>query len=186
MLGPTLKSESSLSRFQRDGAEGRSEPGGELAAEPLADLMFTMIATVLLLLIAMFPSHSSNSDSAASDDAASLGRAPIVINHRRAAALVASQAGIELPQQGAAMISIDSLSEDAHLRSFLENLRKADAPLVVIVGKEGLESSFELEGVLAAYGPQTIYQVRLDRECQQPSGETPRTCGASFVSESDQ
>lgn len=153
----------------------------DLPSDPLADLMFTMIAIVLLALIILLPLASFSSPTQShSKSARRLENARFAIGSKSAVAITASARGLRLPGGGARLIGLDAIAGDAALQKLLTRARDRGSPLVVLITPKGSEAAFELEPLLSAYGPKQVYQVRLDQACLYArSTILKQACGAS-------
>lgn len=151
----------------------------EFQSDPLADLMFTMIAIVLLALIILLPlAGVASLRSTQPLSAQKLQQSKLVVGGQSAVTIAASDQGLSLPGHVDHLIGLDAIGHDPQLRHLLEGARDRGAPLVLLIDPKGSEAAFELEPVMAAHGPKQIYQVRLDSACGAAlSAALRQSCG---------
>lgn len=139
-----------------------------LRSDPLADLMFTMIAIVLLALILVLPfALVGGAQSAGSPGRGSLDDVRFKLRGQSALWIVATRSGLVIEGRKApARIGIDAIGTSQGLRARLVKARAAKRPLIFLVADDGLEAAFATEPIIAALGPIDFYQIRLDRSCR--------------------
>lgn len=140
---------------------GDEPPDDEAALriDPFADLLFTLVATVMPAVLLLLP--------AAQDAPAPLPDRPIRIEGRPAALYVARADGLRLGGPEARLVPLDAIPDDLPLRARLADA--AVGPLLLLVEPEGGEAAFLFEGVLARAGVARIRQVRIAPTCGGPA-----------------
>jgi hypothetical protein len=160
----------------------RRRNGGGVSADPLSDLMFTMISIVLLALIVLLPRISPAEPRAATSRERELFDA-YEIGGKTAVPLIASAAGVKLPG-GRGTITIDDILSSPELGSFLSGLKTKDERVILAVDPRGSEAAFQLEAVLAARARQPILETRSSDACFAFANEAlaKRSCAGAMES----
>jgi len=140
----------------------REAGDGEVQADPLADLMFTMIAVVLLALIVLLPFVGAPARPLPVADRAHRNR--VVIGGKKAIVLFARVDGLRWGSATAQSVALEAIPNAPSLDRLLRRVRGAGSPLVVSIGPRGSEAAFELEPALARSGPKIVYQIRRVRQ----------------------
>lgn len=150
-----------------------AEPEGGSAVDPLADLLFTLIAAVLPAIFLLAPLLRAPSLGEAREVRPAAARAPapveVRVDGRSAAALVAGAGGLRLVGEGGRLVGLDAIADDPGLIGLLDRLRQDDRPLLLVVEPDGLEAAFLSEPVLAAHGPRDLREVRATDTCAATS-----------------
>lgn len=140
-------------------------------SDPLADLLFGLIAIVIPAIAVMLPmiQVAAGRTAIGRGDAADVVRASdLRIDGRPAGSLVAAKDGVRL--DGGRLVPLAQLLDDQALRQNLAGLRARGEALLVMIDDGGEEAAFLLETVLAAHGPARILQTRLDPGCRFARG----------------
>ena len=156
----------------RRGPDLGAEPEGGTAVDPLADLLFTLIAAVLPAIFLLAPLLRAPSLGEAREvrppaSAAAQGTAPVEVrvDGRGAATVIAGAGGLRLMGDGGRLVGLDAIADDPSLIGLLDRLREDDRPLLLVVEPDGLEAAFLFEPVLAAHGPRDLREVRATDAC---------------------
>lgn len=146
-----------------------AEPEDGTAIDPLADLLFTLIAAVLPAIFLLAPLLRAPSLGEAREVRPAAARAPapveVRVDGRGAATVVAGAGGLRLMGEGGRPVGLDAIADDPGLIGLLDRLRADDRPLLLVVEPDGLESAFLFEPVLAAHGPRDLREVRATDTC---------------------
>ena len=159
---------------------GRIIPTGTdddaLAYDPLSDLLFTMVAILLLAFMAILPGVAL---SAAVQPAPAKAQSSLLdrsFNDQGRAILPYLATGAGLRRSGETrVIATSAILDDSGLRASLVALAASGAPAMILIAADGLEAAFEFEAVAAASGITTVRQIRLTSDCK-PDHPTP-ACG---------
>jgi hypothetical protein len=145
-----------------------------LAVDPLADLLFNMVAIIVIAVIVILPTV----------DATPGVRAPsgFKLDGRSAQTLVATAAGVRLGAGASQLVALRQVLSDEDLARRLERIRDQGDPLLVLIEPDGMEAAFLLETVVSDHGPVQFHQVRLDRACAFANSEQGRAICPSLGS----
>lgn len=140
---------------------------GDASVDPLADLLFTLIAAVLPAILLLAPSleraNRAIDQSAETAHAAEARATTVTVEGRPAHVIVAEAAGLRVP--GREPVPLDAIPDDADLRRRLVAWRNGGEPLLLVVEPDGFESAFLLEPVLAASGLEAVEELRAPETC---------------------
>lgn len=139
-----------------------------LRADPLADLLFTLIAAVLPAIFVLAPllQHSTQVVDAHAKAVAAQAPATVTVQGAETDPIVAGADGIRLTGPASRTIALDRISDDAGLRQTLAGLKGTGRPLLLIIEPNGFEAAFAFEPIAAAYGPAHMAEVRATRSCR--------------------
>lgn len=140
---------------------------GPLRGDLMADLFFGLGAIFLLAVVLIAPTLGLALDRSRDDAGAiadRLAATRLTAGGTPVATLFAGPDGVR-PDGREPRIGLDALTGSARLAETLETARRA-GDLLVVVEVGGEEAAFTLEPILAARGPATVRQIRLDRRCE--------------------
>lgn len=149
----------------REALLGLEAADEETSVDPLADLLFTLIAAVLPAILLLAPTLQRTRPLPPPPIETSADKAQAVAVKRRVAVIIAGADGLHLPGQPDRNVGLDHIGEDAGLLDLLDRARMASTPLRLLVEPDGLESAFLFEPVAAAHGPAKLELVRADETC---------------------
>lgn len=137
--------------------------------DPLADLLFGLVAILIpifaLLLPAMYMVSDAASSPAETTDAR-LMQQDVRIRGAPARRFLARAAGLQIAAtDGALLIPLDRMLDAPALADALRNAREADAPVLLMIEPDGFEAAFLFEQTAARSQLTKIYQLRLDADC---------------------
>jgi hypothetical protein len=162
--------------FRFDSASAQDDYG-----DPLSDLMFTMIAIVLLALIALLPQIlARQTETSHVRHRPHVLAASYPIDGVDAVPMVASSRGVRVSGATTA-VGIDEILGNPDIVAFLTALKSKKQRLIVAVDPDGSEAAFQLEGVLARAAPQPIFEMRSADGCFsfQTDAAAPAACAAA-------
>src|SRR5262245_52703004 len=135
-------------------------------ADPLADLLLSAAAIVVIAVIAVLPILPRQ--SMPQREAARPLQDEVVfrLGGREVEPFVATERGLIVGHSSPRMIPVDKIFFDQALPRILEEMRKADKAVVVLIEPNGFETAFQLEAIASRRGPRRMRQVRIDSECQ--------------------
>jgi hypothetical protein len=153
-------------------------------ADPLADLLLSVAAIIVLAVIAIFPtirSHSTLRD----DEARRV--VPAKVNFRLHGLsidpFVAIGQGLVVGADSSRVIPVDRIFLDDGLAGTLERMRAAGKDVVLLIEPDGFETAFQFEVMANRHGAKRMHQIRLESECNidrychhlvRPSGDGRR------------
>jgi hypothetical protein len=143
-------------------------------ADPLADLLLSVAAIIVLLVIAIFPtlSHRAASKAFLASPGDSSRQMPrFLLQGREIEPFVATEQGLLVGRSARRTIPVDSVFVDGDLVAMLERMRDADEALVLLIESNGLEAAFQFEVVANRHGPREMRQIRLDPGCRFPQAD---------------
>ncbi len=130
-----------------------------LAVDPLADLLFNMVAIIVIAVIVILPTAVMMPPSHR------IASTEFTIDGRKAQPLVATADGIRFGASPADIVSIARILDDESLAARLDGIRERGDPLLLLIAPDGMEAAFLIETVASRHGPAQLYQVRLDGGC---------------------
>ena len=143
-----------------------------LAYDPLSDLLFTMVAILLLAFMAVLPGLALTvvTQPAPPAPPSSLTERNYSFEGRSIAPYLATGAGLRRIGDPR-VVPADAILDDAGLRATLTELATRAEPVFIFIAADGLEVAFEFEAVASAAGIRTFRQIRLATDCkpQRPS-----------------
>ena len=147
-----------------------NNPESETAyiADPLADLLLSIGAVVILIVIAIFPTiprHSTFHAHSASTLRASAKHFIFRFEGREVDPLIAAERGLVIGGPSPRVVPVDRIFLDESLVAALEQMRNAGEPVVLLIEPDGLETAFQLEVVAGRHGPRRIRIIRLVSNC---------------------
>jgi hypothetical protein len=151
-------------------------PDGELTpvADPLADLLLSAVAIIVLAMIAIIPTLPRHHTSQG-DPQHSIGGFPadssFRMQGREVEPLVATAAGLMIASRPARLIPVGSIFFDQGLVATLERMRRADETIVLLIEPDGFETAFQFEVIANRHGPKRMRQLRLEAECRPATSE---------------
>jgi len=147
-----------------------NNPESETAyiADPLADLLLSIGAVVILIVIAIFPTIPQHSTSHARS-AGTLRVSPKQFIFRFAGRevdpLIAAERGLVIGGPSPPVVPVDRIFLDESLVATLEQMRNAGEPVILLIEPDGLETAFQLEIVAGRHGPRRMRVTRLVSNC---------------------
>ncbi len=130
-----------------------------LAVDPLADLLFNLVAIIVIAVIVILPTV----------DITRKVRTPtsveFKIDGRTAKTLVATSEGIRSGAGASEFVALNHILDDEQFAMRLDRMRNRNDVLLVLIEPDGLEAAFLFESVASVHGPAQFRQVRLDFAC---------------------
>lgn len=165
---------------RRNAISQRDSGAFAMLADPQADLFFTLVAVMLPAILLLLPAARMADDAPAQRTqqmTETLARAGVNLDGVPAQLFIARADGVAFGPDGATVTALDAVQDDPALRAALSAaaLRQADPPLLLIE-PGGEEAAFLFETLAAAYGPDRIAQVRLERGCAGLRGAAAAAC----------
>jgi hypothetical protein len=142
-----------------------SEP--TLVADPLADLLLSTVAIIVLAMIAILPTlprHHSQAKPKSSITGLP-DTSTFRVGGQDVEPMVATAAGLITLSSNRDLIPIGHMFFDKGLVAKLEDMRRLNQPLVLLIEPSGSETAFQFEVLANRHGPKRITQVRLDTDC---------------------
>src|SRR5262245_6027943 len=88
------------------------------------------------------------------------------LGDREVEPFIATERGLIVGRSSPRMIPVDKIFFNQALPGILEEMRKADEPVVLLIESNGFETAFQLEAIASRHGPARMRQIRIDSECQ--------------------
>jgi len=127
-------------------------------ADPLADLLLSVAAIIVLAVIAILPTITRHSGS--HHDRVEFRR-----EGRAVHPFVAIERGLIVGEAPSRMVPVDRIFFDEGLVSILERMRTAGEAVVLVVEPNGFEPATQFEVIANRHGPERIHQIRLESDC---------------------
>jgi hypothetical protein len=146
----------------------RGEPLPTLGIDPLADLLFGVVAIVVLAVIIILPTVGMRGMASAALQGPvgeALIKSKFSLDGRAVEPLVATAAGLRYGPQPSEIVPLEAILQDAPLAARLRAMRERGDTLVLMIDPDGSEAAFQFEAVASRDGPPRIRQVRLDATC---------------------
>jgi hypothetical protein len=143
-----------------------SEP--TLAIDPLADLLFGVVAIVVLAVIVILPTVNFNSapkPGTSRFNGESMSSTSFRLDNRPVEPLIATARGLRTGPSPSDFIPLERILDDKGLAAKLMSMRDRREPLVLLIDPDGDEAAFQFEAVASLNGPPRIRQIRLDTGC---------------------
>ena len=147
-------------------------------ADPLADLLLSAVAIIVLAMIAILPTlprHFTSQDNPKDNPTSSVPGFPenstFRLEGREVEPLVATERGLVIGGRPRRVIPVDRVFFDESLVATLERMRRMDETVVLLIEPNGLETAFQFEVVANLHGPKRMRQIRLDSECGHLNSE---------------
>jgi hypothetical protein len=141
-------------------------------ADPLADLLLSAVAIIVLAMIAILPTlprHFTSQDSPKDNPANSVPGFPqnssFRLEGREVEPLVATERGLIIGGRPGRVIPVGRVFFDEGLVATLERMRRLDETVVLLIEPDGFETAFQFEVIANRHGPRRMRQIRLDSEC---------------------
>jgi hypothetical protein len=144
-----------------------------LIADPLADLLLSVAAIIVLVVIAILPTiphHLSSHNDATRSIRALLTESSFRFEGRSVDPIFATEQGLVVAASSARVIPVDRIFFDADLVAMLGRMRSADETIFLLIEPKGLEAAFQFEVIANRYGPKRIHQIRLESGCNVTKG----------------
>jgi hypothetical protein len=153
-------------------------------ADPLADLLLSAVAIIVLAMIALLPTlprHLTSQDNA-NNPANSVPGFPenssFRLDGHEVEPLVATERGLVIGGRPPRVIPVGRVLFDESLVATLEQMRRLDETVVLLIEPNGLETAFQFEVVANRHGPKRMRQIRLGSACSDgSSGHVAPACG---------
>lgn len=146
-----------------------------LAIDPLADLLFGVVAIVVLAVIIILPTVGTRGAANAALQS-SVGEALIKsrfsLDGRAVQPFMATAAGLRYGPQPSQIVPLEAILQDAAVAARLREIRERGDPLVLMIDPGGSEAAFQFEAVASRDGPPRIRQIRLDATCTHAKSAT--------------
>lgn len=145
-----------------------SENESALVVDPLADLLLSVVAIIIIALIVVLPNiplHPTLGGSPTSSMPWLPKNSDLRLNGHKVEPLVATGRGLMLGGSLSDFIPVGSIFLDEGLVNKLKRMRDADETVVLFIEPNGLETAFQFEVIANRYGPKRILQVRIDSDC---------------------
>ena len=149
------------------------EPDEDALAAPsnsMADLLFTMVAILLLAFMSILPglalgawTHQQNRRQTTSTP---LSQISFKSAGEQATVFLARRDSLVLPLAGSTPIGRDAILDNAQLTAMLDSQIRQQGVATLFVTQDGLETAFEFEALAASRGMRRIRQIRFDGPCQ--------------------
>jgi hypothetical protein len=155
-------------------------PESELTpvADPLADLLLSAVAIIVLAMIAILPTlprHFTSQDNLKGNPTSSVAGFPensrFRLDGREVEPWVASERGLVIGGRPPRVIPVGRVFFDEGLIETLERMRRLDETIVLLIEPNGFETAFQFEGIANLHGPKRMRQIRLESECSHPTAE---------------
>ena len=149
---------------------------GELTpvADPLADLLLSAVAIIVLAMIAILPTLPRH-HIPQGDPQNSVGGFPadssFRMRGREVEPLVATAEGLVIGSRPPRLVPVGSIFFDQGLVATLEQKRRVDETIVLLIEPNGFETAFQFEVIANLHGPKRMRQIRLDSECSHATSE---------------
>jgi hypothetical protein len=135
-------------------------------ADPLADLLLSAAAIIVIAVIAVLPILPRHSMPQRDSPRALQNNVVFRIGDREVDPFIATEHGLIVGRSSSQMIPVDKIFFDEALPRILEGMRNADAAVVLLIEPNGFETAFQFEAIASRHGPRQMRQVRVDSECQ--------------------
>jgi hypothetical protein len=157
-------------------------PESELTpvADPLADLLLSAVAIIVLAMIAILPTlprhfTPQDKDNPKDNPTSSVPGFPanssFRLEGREVEPLVASERGLVIGGRPPRVIPVGRVFFDESLIETLERMRRMDETIVLLIEPNGFETAFQFEGIANLHGPRRMRQIRLESNCSHPKSE---------------
>jgi len=135
-------------------------------ADPLADLLLSAAAIIVIAVIAVLPIMPRHSMPQRDLSHGFQNSVVFQVGDRKVDPFIATEQGLIVGRSSSRMIPVDKIFFDEALPGVLEEMRKAKEAVVVLIEPNGFETAFQLEAIASRHGPGRMRQVRIDSECQ--------------------
>jgi hypothetical protein len=135
-------------------------------ADPLADLLLSAAAIIVIAVIAVLPIMPRQSTPQREASRPLQNEVVFRLGDREVEPFIATERGLIVGHSSPRMIPVDKIFFDQALPGILEEMRKVDKAVVVLIEPNGFETAFQLEAIISRHGPGRMRQVRIDSECQ--------------------
>jgi hypothetical protein len=127
-------------------------------ADPLADLLLSVAAIIVLAVIAILPTMTRRAGSHHD-------RVEFRLEGRAVYPFVATERGLIVGEAPSRVIPVDRIFFDEGLVLVLERIRTAGEAVVLLVEPNGFEPAIQFEVIANRHGPVRMHQIRLESEC---------------------
>jgi len=127
-------------------------------ADPLADLLLSVAAIIVLAVIAILPTITSRAGSHHD-------RVEFRLEGRAVYPFVAIERGLIVGEAPSRVIPVDRIFFDEGLVSTLERMRTTGDAVVLLVEPNGFEPAIQFEVIANRHGPRGLHQIRLESPC---------------------
>lgn len=156
-----------LRRFKRrpDDAQHSRDDDYQALVDPLGDLLLSVAAILVLATIVMLPLVDQM--RAPAEDSAEAPTPQSSPLDRGLQPLLATRFGLRFGRASADIATVDKILDDARLFARLEEIRRANADILLLIDPDGLESAFVFDAVARSYVTGKIIQIRLSQPCSE-------------------
>ena len=147
---------------------------GDQRVDPLSDLLFTMVAILLLVFMTLLPGMVMSGNQGQSRqvaEARSLGTFDLDLHGVSVTPYLAVRTGIV--RSGKPPIGLEGITGSASLSDELASQITRGEAVVLLIAPHGLEAAFEFEALAAAKRLQRLHQIRLDAGCRLADQTSP-------------
>lgn len=134
-------------------------------ADPLADLLLSAAAIIVIAVISVLPIMPRHSTPQRDSSRGVQNNVVFRLGDREIEPFIATERGLIIDRSSSRMIPVDKIFFDETLPAILNGMRKADEAVVVLIEPNGFETAFQLEAIASRHGPVRMRQVRIDSEC---------------------
>gem|GEM_PF-6366053 len=149
------------------------DPDEDALAAPsnsMADLLFTMVAILLLAFMSILPGLAlgawTHQRKPQEKQATPLAQISFQSGGEHAVVFLARLDALVLPEAGAAPVARDAILDNPRLTELLDAQTRQKTMVTLLVTQDGLETAFEFEALAASRGISRIRQIRFDGPCQ--------------------
>lgn len=144
--------------------------------DPLSDLFLTVVAALVLALVAILPELTARASETPVATFRDLSPQP---DGSPVLTFLAARTGLTTKEAGSLDIPLAEISASRPLASLLDRATGTSAAVVLVVAPGGSESAFLFEAMAAARHVTAFARLRLDRTCRLPNGTTIASCRAA-------
>lgn len=152
-----------LARLRPAVSQQRKEDEAPPVADPLADLLLSVAAVIILGVIAILPTIPRQASRVDRVQAFSQDW-HFKAENRTVRPFFATRQGL-LVGASSSLVPVERIFFDESLVATLEQMRRTDEPIVIFIEPGGHEAAFQFEVMASRYGSKMMRQVRLDSEC---------------------
>jgi hypothetical protein len=145
----------------------RTSTSASISGKPAGTtLLLSAAAIIVIAVIAVLPIMPRHSIPQRDQSRALQNNVVFRLGDRKVEPFIATERGLIVGRSSPRMIPVDKIFFDQALPGILEEMRKADEAVVVLIEPNGFETAFQLEAIASRHGPGRMRQVRIDSKCQ--------------------